>query len=311
MIYDVAVIGAGPSGLTAGLYAARARLSTVILEKMFPGGQAALTHNIENYPGFTEGVNGAELTDAMKKQAERFGAEFINGDVEKIDKNDDLFTVFMKSESIKAKSVVLATGAQPRKVGVKGEKEFTGRGISYCATCDGAFYKDKPIAIIGGGDTAIQEALYLTRFASSIYVIHRRNELRATKILQELAFKNEKIKFIWDSIVNEIKGKDAVEEVVIENVKTGKFDSIAVDGVFIAIGYTANTAFVKDLVQLDEQGYVITDDRMTTKTPGLFAAGDIRQKPLRQVVTAVADGAIAAVEAGKFLEHNNPTRQRN
>jgi len=305
MLYDVAIIGAGPSGLTAGLYAARAKLSTVILEKMFPGGQAALTHNIENYPGFTEGVNGAELTDAMKKQAERFGAEFINGDVDKIDKNNDLFTVFMKSESIKANSVVLATGAQPRKVGVKGEKEFTGRGISYCATCDGAFYKDKPIAIVGGGDTAIQEALYLTRFASSIYVIHRRNELRATKILQERAFNNEKIKFIWDSVVNEINGKDAVEEVVVENVKTGKLDSISVDGVFIAIGYTANTAFVKDLVQLDEQGYVITDDRMTTKTPGLFAAGDIRQKPLRQVVTAVADGAIAAAEAGRFLENKN------
>lgn len=305
MIYDVAVIGAGPSGLTAGLYAARAKLSTVILEKMFPGGQAALTHNIENYPGFTEGVNGAELTDAMKKQAERFGAEFINGDVDKIDKNNDYFTVFMKSESIKANSVILATGAQPRKVGVKGEKEFTGRGISYCATCDGAFYKDKPIAIVGGGDTAIQEALYLTRFASSIYVIHRRNELRATKILQERAFNNEKIKFIWDSVVNEINGKDAVEEVVVENVKTGKLDSISVDGIFIAIGYTANTAFVKDLVQLDEQGYVITDDRMTTKTPGLFAAGDIRQKPLRQVVTAVADGAIAAAEAGRFLENKN------
>lgn len=305
MIYDVAVIGAGPAGLTAGLYAARAKLSTVILEKMFPGGQAALTHNIENYPGFTEGVNGAELTDAMKKQAERFGAEFINGDVDKIDKNNDYFTVFMKSESIKANSVILATGAQPRKVGVKGEKEFTGRGISYCATCDGAFYKDKPIAIVGGGDTAIQEALYLTRFASSIYVIHRRNELRATKILQERAFNNEKIKFIWDSVVNEINGKDAVEEVVVENVKTGKLDSISVDGIFIAIGYTANTAFVKDLVQLDEQGYVITDDRMTTKTPGLFAAGDIRQKPLRQVVTAVADGAIAAAEAGRFLENKN------
>lgn len=305
VIYDVAVIGAGPSGLTAGLYAARAKLSTVILEKMFPGGQAALTHNIENYPGFTEGVNGAELTDAMKKQAERFGAEFINGDVDKIDKNNDYFTVFMKSESIKANSVILATGAQPRKVGVKGEKEFTGRGISYCATCDGAFYKDKPIAIVGGGDTAIQEALYLTRFASSIYVIHRRNELRATKILQERAFNNDKIKFIWDSVVNEINGKDAVEEVVVENVKTGKLDSISVDGIFIAIGYTANTAFVKDLVQLDEQGYVITDDRMTTKTPGLFAAGDIRQKPLRQVVTAVADGAIAAAEAGRFLENKN------
>lgn len=302
MIYDVAIIGAGPSGLAAGLYAARAKLSTVIVEKMFPGGQAALTHHIENYPGFAEGVNGAELTDAMKTQAERFGARFLNGDVEKIDKNDDLFTVLMKGESLKTKSVILATGAWPRKVGAKGEKEFTGRGISYCATCDGAFYKDKPIAIVGGGDTAIEEALYLTRFASSIHVIHRRDELRATKILQERAFQNEKIKFVWNCVVDEIKGKDAVEEVVVKNVKTGELSSIAVDGVFIAIGYMPNTAIVKDLVLLDEQGYIITDDRMMTRTPGLFAAGDIRQKPLRQVVTAVADGAIAAVEAGKFIE---------
>lgn len=304
MIYDVAVVGAGPAGLAAGLYAARAKLSTVILEKMFPGGQAALTHHIENYPGFSEGVNGLELANAMKKQVEKFGAEFINGDVERIEKADDLFTIYLKAESIKAKTVILAAGAQPRKLGVKGEEEFIGRGISYCATCDGAFYKDKPIAMVGGGDSAIQEALYLTRFASTIYVIHRRNELRATKILQDRAFNSEKIKFVWDSVVNEIKGKDAVEEIVVENVKTGKLDSIPVDGVFVAIGYTPITDFVKDLVELDEEGYIITDEHMATKTPGLFAAGDIRQKPLRQVVTAVADGAIAAVEAGKFLENN-------
>ena len=259
MVYDVAVIGAGPAGLTAALYAARARLSTVVVEKMFPGGQAALTDIIENYPGFTEGISGIQLADAMKRQAERFGAEFTNGDVERIEKNDDLFTVFLKGESIKAKTVILAAGAQPRKLGVKGEKEFTGRGISYCATCDGAFYKDKPIAVVGGGDTAIQEALYLTRFASEIYVIHRRDQLRATKVLQERAFKNEKIKFVWDSVVKEIKGEGTVDEVVVENVKTGKLDSLRVDGIFIAIGHIPNTDFVKDLVQLNEQGYVITD----------------------------------------------------
>lgn len=302
MVYDVAVIGAGPAGLTAALYAARARLSTVVVEKMFPGGQAALTDIIENYPGFTEGISGIQLADAMKRQAERFGAEFTNGDVERIEKNDDLFTVFLKGESIKAKTVILAAGAQPRKLGVKGEKEFTGRGISYCATCDGAFYKDKPIAVVGGGDTAIQEALYLTRFASEIYVIHRRNQLRATKVLQERAFKNEKIKFVWDSVVKEIKGEGTVDEVVVENVKTGKLDSLRVDGIFIAIGHIPNTDFVKDLVQLNEQGYVITDAYMATNVPGIFAAGDMRQKDLRQVVTAVSDGAIAAVEAGKYLE---------
>jgi thioredoxin reductase (NADPH) len=302
MVYDVAVIGAGPAGLTAALYAARARLSTVVVEKMFPGGQAALTDIIENYPGFTEGISGIQLADAMKRQAERFGAEFTNGDVERIEKNDDLFTVFLKGESIKAKTVILAAGAQPRKLGVKGEKEFTGRGISYCATCDGAFYKDKPIAVVGGGDTAIQEALYLTRFASEIYVIHRRDQLRATKVLQERAFKNEKIKFVWDSVVKEIKGEGTVDEVVVENVKTGKLDSLRVDGIFIAIGHIPNTDFVKDLVQLNEQDYVITDAYMATNVPGIFAAGDMRQKDLRQVVTAVSDGAIAAVEAGKYLE---------
>lgn len=302
MVYDVAVIGAGPAGLTAALYAARARLSTVVVEKMFPGGQAALTDIIENYPGFTEGISGIQLADAMKRQAERFGAEFTNGDVERIEKNDDLFTVFLKGESIKAKTVILAAGAQPRKLGVKGEKEFTGRGISYCATCDGAFYKDKPIAVVGGGDTAIQEALYLTRFASEIYVIHRRDQLRATKVLQERAFKNEKIKFVWDSVVKEIKGEGTVDEVVVENVKTGKLDSLRVDGIFIAIGHIPNTDFVKDMVQLNEQGYVITDAYMATNVPGIFAAGDMRQKDLRQVVTAVSDGAIAAVEAGKYLE---------
>ncbi|MDD4568849.1 MAG: thioredoxin-disulfide reductase [Tepidanaerobacteraceae bacterium] len=302
MIYDVAIIGAGPAGLSAGLYAARAKLSTVIVEKMYPGGQAAITYRIENYPGFAEGIAGAELTDGIKNQAEKFGAEFLNGDVEKIEKLDDRFIVSMKGEKLEVKTVILATGAEPRKVGVNGEKEFTGRGVSYCATCDGAFYTDKPIAMVGGGDTAIEEALYLTRFASSIHVIHRRDELRATKILQERAFDNDKIKFIWDSVLHEIKGKDTVEEVVVKNVKTGEMSSVSVNGVFVAIGYTPNTDFVKDLIRLDEQGYIVTDDHMKTDVPGLFAAGDIRKKSLRQVVTAVADGAIAAVEAGRFIE---------
>jgi len=303
VIYDVAVIGAGPAGLAASLYAARAKMSTVVIEKMFPGGQAALTDTIENYPGFPEGINGIQLTAAMKKQAERFGAKFINGNVEKIEKNNDLFTIVTKKENLEAKTVILAAGAQPRKLGVKGEREFTGRGVSYCATCDGAFYKDKPIAIVGGGDTAIQEALYLTRFASKVFVIHRRDQLRATKVLQERAFNNEKIEFVWNSVVNEIKGQNAVEEVVVENVKTGKLDSLQVDGIFVAIGHLPNTDFVKDLVHLDERGYVITDDHMVTNIPGLFAAGDVRQKDLRQVVTAVADGAIAAVEASKYIEN--------
>jgi thioredoxin reductase (NADPH) len=206
VIYDVAIIGAGPAGLSAGVYASRAKLSTVIIEKMFPGGQAAITDKIENYPGFAEGIGGEELTDNIKYQAEKFGADFINGDVDKIEKLDNKFIIHMQEEKLEAKTVILAMGAEPRQIGVKGETEFVGRGVSYCATCDGAFYTDKPIVMVGGGDTAIEEAMYLTRFASSIHVIHRRDELRATKILQERALKNDKIKFIWDSVVEQIKG---------------------------------------------------------------------------------------------------------
>lgn len=298
---DVAIIGAGPAGLSAGIYAARAKLSTVIVEKMYPGGQAAITDRIENYPGFREGIGGSELTDSMKAQAEKFGAEFLNGDVQKVSKQDGKFILHLKGEVLEARTVILAMGAESRKLGVKGEKEYTGRGVSYCATCDGAFYTDKPIMMVGGGDTAIEEALYLTRFASSVQVVHRRDQLRATRILQERAFKNEKIKFIWDSVVEEIKGQDTVEEVIVRNVKTGEKTSVFVNGVFVAIGLVPNTFFVKDLVKLNEQGYIITDENMGTGIPGLYAAGDIRQKSLRQVVTAVADGAIAAVEAEKYI----------
>ncbi|AYO29452.1 thioredoxin-disulfide reductase [Biomaibacter acetigenes] len=299
---DVAIIGAGPAGLSAGIYAARAKLSTVIVEKMYPGGQAAITDRIENYPGFNEGIGGSELTDNMKAQAEKFGAELLNGDVIGIKKENEKFIIQLTGETLEAKTVILAMGAESRKLGVKGEKEYTGRGVSYCATCDGAFYTDKPIMMVGGGDTAIEEALYLTRFAESIKVVHRRDQLRATKILQERAFKNEKIKFIWNSVVDEIKGQDMVEEVIVKNVKTGEKTSVLVNGVFVAIGLVPNTSFVKDLVKLNEQGYIITDENMGTGVPGLYAAGDVRQKSLRQVVTAVADGAIAAVEAGKYLE---------
>ena len=303
MTYDIAIIGGGPAGLSAGIYGARAKLSTVIIEKMYPGGQAAITHLIENYPGFVDGIGGSELTESMKNQAERFGAKILNGEVEDIKKQASLFYVKLKSETVEAKSIILAMGAEPRKLDVKGEKEFTGQGVSYCATCDGAFYTDMPIVVIGGGDTAIEEAIYLTRFASSVTVVHRRDQLRATKILQDRAFKNEKIKFIWDSVVKEIKGKDMVEEVVLKNVKTGEESSVFVNGVFSAVGYVPNTASIKGLVKLNDRGYVITDDKMATDIPGIFATGDIREKSLRQVVTAVSDGAIAAVEAEKYIEN--------
>mgnify|MGYP000512739087 CR=1 FL=1 len=302
MKWDVAIIGAGPAGLSAGLYCARAKLSTVIIEKMYPGGQAALTHKIENYPGFTEGINGAELTENMKKQAEKFGANIINGEVQGIEKQGDKFLINLKNETLEASSVILAMGAQARKLGIEDEERFVGKGISYCATCDGAFYVGSPVAMVGGGDTAIEEALFLTRFASKIYVIHRRDQLRATKILQERSFKNEKIEFIWNSIVKGIKGDPMVQEVLLEDVKTGEQRTLSVDGLFVAIGWEPNTGIVKDLLKLDDQGYIITDENMQTDIPGLFAAGDVRKKPLRQVVTAVADGAIAAVSAEKYLD---------
>ncbi|GLI51048.1 thioredoxin reductase [Tepidanaerobacter syntrophicus] len=303
MIFDVAIIGAGPAGLSAGLYAARAKLSTIIIEKMYPGGQAAMTYRIENYPGFSDGIGGAELAEAMKSQAERFGAKILNNGAVKIVKKDNIFNIILDNDdNVEAKTVILAAGASAKKLGVKGEIEFTGRGVSYCATCDGAFYANKTVAVVGGGDTAIEEALFLTRFASKVYVIHRRNQLRATKILQERAFQNSKISFIWDSVVDEIRGKDTVNELVVKNVKTGELESISVDGIFVAIGQTPLTDFVKDIISLDNQGYIITNEHLMTNVPGIFAAGDIRQKPLRQVITAASDGAVAAVEAGRFIE---------
>lgn len=301
-MYDVLILGAGPAGLTAGLYASRAMLKTGIIEKMLPGGQAAITAKIENYPGFPEPIGGSELTEGMRAQTERFGTEFITGEVKKVEKVESIFKIHLRDKILEAKTVIIASGAEPRKLGVKGEKEFTGRGVSYCATCDGAFFRDKPIMVVGGGDTAIEEALFLTRFAKEITIVHRRDELRATKILQERAFDNKQIKFIWDSVVEEIKGDNFVEEVIIKNKKTRQISSITVDGIFVAVGYVPNTEYLKDIVKLNENGYIATDERMATEIPGLFAAGDIREKTLRQVVTAVADGAIAAVEASKYIE---------
>lgn len=299
---DVVIVGAGPAGLSAGLYCARAKLSTLIVEKMYPGGQAALTHKIENYPGFPEGINGIKLTENMKNQAENFGAKILNGDVESIEKQGEKFLIKLKNETLEADSVILAMGAQPRKLGIGDEEKFIGRGLSYCATCDGAFYVGSPVAMVGGGDAAIEEALFLTRFASKIYVVHRRDQLRATKILQERAFKNEKIEFVWDSVVKGINGELMVQELVVENVKTGAQTNLAVDGIFVAIGWVPNTGIVKNLLNLDSQGYITTDENMQTEIPGLFAAGDVRKKSLRQVVTAVADGAQAAVSVEKYLD---------
>lgn len=299
---DVVIIGGGPAGLSAGIYAARADLKTVMLERGMPGGLAASTEFIENYPGFTEGIGGPELGMQMLGQAQRFGLEVKYTNVESINRNDNIFTISTDDGELKSRTVIIATGAKPRMPGYRGEHEYHGRGVSYCATCDGAFFRDKKVAVVGGGDAAVEEALFLTKFAEKVYIIHRRGELRATKYVQQKARGNNKIEFVWHSVVEEINGDATVSGLAVKDVRTGQISTIAVDGVFIYIGNDPSIELVKDMVELDEKGYIITDDEMRTSTPGLFAAGDVRSKSLRQVVTAVADGAIAAVAAEKYLE---------
>jgi thioredoxin reductase (NADPH) len=300
--YDVLIIGGGPAGLTAGIYAARAALKTVLLEMAMPGGLAASTDFIENYPGFPEGISGPELAAHMLSQAQRFGLEVKFCSVESLQKTDNIFTIATDDGEINSKSVIVATGAKPRMPGYRGEHEYHGRGVSYCATCDGAFFRDKVVAVVGGGDSAVEEAIFLTKFARKVYIIHRRGELRATKYVQQKARDNGKIEFVWHSVVEEIRGEAIVTGVDVKDVRTGEIASLAVDGVFIYIGHDPSVELVREMVQLDERGYIVTDDDMRTSTQGLFVAGDVRKKLLRQVVTAVADGAVAAVAAEKYLE---------
>lgn len=301
-IKDIIIIGGGPAGLSAGIYAARADLKTVLLERGMPGGLAASTEFIENYPGFTEGIGGPELAMQMLNQAQRFGLEVKYTNVESLTRDEHVFTVKTDDEELKAKAVIIATGAKPRMPGYRGEHEFHGRGVSYCATCDGAFFRDKKVAVVGGGDAAVEEAIFLTKFAEKVYIVHRRGELRATKYVQQKAMDNNKIEFVWHSVVEEIKGDATVAGVAVKDVRTGETTTLPIDGIFIYIGHDPSVELVKDMVKLDDKGYIVTDEEMRTSTSGLFAVGDVRSKSLRQVVTAVADGAIAAVAAEKYLE---------
>ena len=300
---EVVVIGAGPAGLAAALYAGRARLATVVLERGAAGGQASTTHLIENYPGFPEGITGPDLMRRMEQQARRFGAEFRYAEVRALATGEDggAFLISTSEGDLQAPAVIVATGTEPVRLGVPGEDRLRGSGVSYCATCDGAFFRDKHVLVVGGGDSAIVEALFLTRFASRVTVVHRRDGLRATKVVQEDAFKNPKVGFAWNSVVDEILGADRVEGVILRDTRTGEKRRLDADGVFVAIGSRPDTGFVAGLVDLDPQGYIVTDDRMRTRTAGLFAAGDVRAKTVRQVVTAVADGAVAAVEAERHI----------
>ncbi len=301
--YDVVIIGGGPAGLTAGLYTSRAMMKSLLIEKGIPGGQMATTYRIENYPGFDEGISGLELSQRMERQARKFGLEFSSGRVEEI-RLDDNEKVLITDDGleIRTKALIIATGVEPKSLKVDGEERFRGRGVSYCATCDGAFFRDKKIAVIGGGDSALEEALFLTRFAEEIFIIHRRDKLRATRILQERAFEESKIKFIWDSFVEKIEGDDTVNKIVIRNLKNDKTEFFSVSGVFIYIGSNSNTEFLRGLVNLDSNGFIITDEKMATSVPGIYAAGDVRTKTLKQIATAVGDGAIAAKSAEKYIE---------
>jgi thioredoxin reductase (NADPH) len=307
MIYDVVVVGAGPAGLAAGLYASRARLKTLIIEKEKAGGQIVTTDEVANYPGSIENATGPSLVQRMVDQAEEFGAERVLDTIQEVNFNDKVKVLKGEKAEYQAKSVIIATGAVPRPIGCPGEKELTGRGVSYCATCDAAFFEDLEVYVVGGGDSAVEEAMYLTKFARKVTIIHRRDELRAAKSIQEKAFKNDKIEFMWDSGVTELKGDGILESMVVKNNKTGEEKEIFADeedgtfGVFPFIGYLPATKLFDGIIDI-ENGYIKTDDNMKTNIEGVFAAGDVRVKSLRQVVTATADGAIAAVQAEKYIE---------
>ena len=301
-MYDLAIIGGGPAGLTAGLYGARANLKTIVIEKGLHGGQMQNTLEIENYPGF-EKVTGPELSDHMYKQVLALGLDWKLGEVNKADLAGQPKTIEVGGEEIQAGAVILATGGQPRYLGVPGEKELAGRGVSYCATCDGAFFRHQDVLVVGGGDSAVEEGLFLTRYASSVTIIHRRDELRALPVFQERAFANPKMKFVWDTVVEKIEGDGRVSGVLARNVKDGSTRVIPGTGVFIYIGFIPNTGFLKGMPFLNEEGYIITGQNMATSIPGVFAAGDVRDTPLRQIVSAAGDGGIAAMEAYQYLEN--------
>jgi thioredoxin reductase (NADPH) len=302
VIYDIIIIGAGPGGLTAAIYAGRSRLNTVVLEKFSPGGQIAVSDRVDNYPGFPDGISGEELTKKMERQAKKFGAEFISDEARSVIEGSGYFVVKTAAHGeIKGKSIIIATGADPVKLPVPEEEKFRGRGISYCATCDAAFFKNRVVAVVGGGDTAIADAIYLTKFAKEVIVVHRRNQLRAVKALQEEAFANPKIKFQWDSVSVHVVGNDKVEGLEVENVKTKEHTVLKVDGIFVAIGTVPNSDIVRGLVDTTERGFVITNKNRQTSKPGIFAVGDVRDTPLRQVVTAAGDGAIAEFSAEQYI----------
>ena len=299
--YDVIIIGGGPAGLSAGLYASRAAFKTLLLEKSILGGQITNSEHVENYPGFPDGVSGFDLGELMRAQAEKFGLEIRYAEVQSVDLSGSIKKLSTTEGEYQAKAVIIAAGAALQRLGVPGEEKLTGRGVSYCATCDGPFFKERVVAVIGGGDSAIEEALVLTKFASKVIVIHRRDQLRASKILQQRAFSNKKIEFLWDTVADEILGNDKVTGLKVRNVKDGRVSTLEASAVFIYVGQLPNTDYLKRTIPLNEKGNIITNDRMETEVKGVFAAGDIRHNSSRQVITAAGDGATAALSAEKYL----------
>ncbi len=299
--YDIVIIGAGPSGYTAGIYCSRAGYDTLILSGILPGGQLVNTTEVENYPGFENGIMGPDLMIEMRKQTQRMGTTIIDDEVVDVDFRHRPFKVLTASEEYEGKAVIIATGANPRKIGLEGEQTFGGKGVSYCATCDGPFFRNQEIIVVGGGDSAIEEATFLTKFASTVHLVHRRNELRASKVMQERAINNKKIQFHWDSEVTDIKGDQKMRQVVIKNLKTGEEKTLDAGGLFVAIGHEPNTKLFVNQIDLDEDGYIILKNRTHTNIEGVFAAGDVHDRNYRQAITAAGFGCMAAIDVDKYL----------
>ena len=300
--YDLVIVGAGPAGLTSAIYAARARMKVLVIEKTAPGGQVIITDWVENYPGFPDGISGFDLGDKMKTQAMNMGIELETAEVSSVDFSGDIKGINLSDRTVTAATVIIASGSSPKQLNI-GEEKFIGKGVSFCATCDAPFFRDKTVVAVGGGDTAIKEAVFLTKFASKVYVVHRRDELRAEKIIQERAFENDKLEFVWDSVVTGVDGFFGIEKVNVENVKTGEKSEIQASGCFIWIGIIPNTHFLENSgITLDEGGFIETDAEMKTSVPGVYAVGDVRNTALRQIATAVGDGAVAAVSAEHYTE---------
>ena len=306
--YDVIIIGAGPSGYTAGIYCSRAGYDTLILSGVLPGGQLVNTTEVENFPGFENGIMGPDLMIDMRKQSQRMGTTIVDDEVVDVDFRRKPLKVLTASEEYEGRAIIIATGANPRKIGIEGEETFGGKGVSYCATCDGPFFRNQDIVVVGGGDSAIEEATFLTKFATKVHLVHRRNELRASKVMQERALNNNKIEFHWDSAVVDIKGDQKVTQAVLKNLKTNEEKSIDIGGLFVAIGHEPNTKIFKNQIDLDEEGYIILKNKTQTNVEGVFAAGDVHDRNYRQAITAAAFGCMAAIDVDKYIAESSESQ---